>query len=187
MQRSFYGASFCKDNENAEGNTFVFTRRLKQDLRKYARKNHIVFDSPQLTPAGMEAILQSVVIDLIEKHGVDCFYVGNQGNFDRMVQKTLDKLSKQYRIRYAVVLAYMPKAERPSDAKSSTPTILPDGIELVPPRFAIPWRNRWMIEQANYVVTYVTDTVQSGAAQFKRPAEKKERIVLELTNYTQNP
>ncbi len=127
----------------------------------------------------IEAILQSTIIDLIENHGIDCFYVGNQGNFDFMVRKILDRLVKQYSFRYAVVLAYMPKDKLVSDSISEN-TILPDGIEFVPSRFAISWRNKWMIEQSDYVVTYITTTIGSGAAQFMELAERKKKTVINL-------
>ena len=29
-------------------------------------------------------------------------------------------------------------------------TLLPEGIENVPPRFAISWRNKWMLERSDY-------------------------------------
>ena len=60
-------------------------------------------------------------------------------------------------------------------------TMLPEGIEAVPRRFAITWRNKWMLRQAEYVVTYVTHS-WGGAAQFAEMAEKKEKIVLSLAN-----
>ncbi len=127
----------------------------------------------------IEATLQSTIIDLIKNYGVDCFYVGNQGNFDFMVRKTLDKLVNQYSFRYAVVLAYMPK-EKPVSDHISLNTILPEGIEFVPPRFAISWRNKWMIEQSDYVVTYITTTIGLGVAQFKELAEHKKKTVINL-------
>ena len=37
-------------------------------------------------PSTVAPKLRSVLIELIENHGVDVFYVGNQGNFDRMVR-----------------------------------------------------------------------------------------------------
>ena len=129
--------------------------------------------------ADIEDVLQSTIIDLIENHSVDRFYVGNQGNFDSMVRKTLEKLAKQYSFRYAVVLAYMPKEKAASDDLSSN-TLLPDGIEFVPRRFAISWRNKWMIEQSDYVVTFITTSIRSGAAQFKELAERKKKTVINL-------
>lgn len=58
-------------------------------------------------------------------------------------------------------------------------TIIPDGIETVPKKFAINYRNSWMIEQSDYVVTYVNSSV-GGAAKFKKQAEKKNKIVINL-------
>ena len=54
--------------------------------------------------------------------------------------------------------------------------------ETVPKRFAIFYRNKWMIERSDYVVTYVTHQIGSGAAQFKELAEKQGKIVIELWN-----
>lgn len=128
----------------------------------------------------IEAALQSTIIDLIENHGVDCFYIGNHGSFDSLVRKTLDKLSKQYSFRYTVVLAYLPQENQVLNDENSVHTLLPDGIEFVPRRFAISWRNKWMIEQSDYVVTYINYTIGSGAAQFSRLAERKNKIVIHL-------
>ena len=71
----------------------------------------------------------------------------------------------------------MPDAKNQFDDMSRT--ILPEGIENVPKRFAISWRNKWMINQSDYVVTYVTRTV-GGAAQFKHFAEQKNKIIVSV-------
>ena len=48
----------------------------------------------------IEPTLRSTLIDLIENHDVDMFYVGNQGSFDSMVRRVLKDLSKVYPIKY---------------------------------------------------------------------------------------
>ena len=66
--------------------------------------------------------------------------------------------------------------------KNDTPdehSILPEGIETVPKRFAISWRNKWMIQQSDIVVTYVTHAL-GGASQFKDIAKRKGKFILEL-------
>lgn len=106
------------------------------------------------------------------------FYVGNQGNFDRLVRSILKEVTTAYpEVGYAVVLAYMPSAKKRADDFSDT--LLPNGIEKVPKRFAIPWRNRWMIDHADYVVTYVT-LPYGGAAKSKILAAKMHRAIFEL-------
>ena len=94
-------------------------------------------------PDSLKARLQSVVIDLITNHDVDMFYVGNQGGFDRLVRGVLREITQECpRAQYAVVLAYTPSGAPVADTAD---TMLPEGIELVHPRYAISWRNNWMI------------------------------------------
>lgn len=129
-------------------------------------------------PETIKPKIHAAVVDLIENHGVTMFYVGNQGNFDRLVRSVLKKVTTAYpEVGYAVVLAYMPSAKKREDDFSDT--LLPDGIEKVPKRFAIPWRNRWMIDHADCVVTYVT-LPYGGAAKAKILAAKMHRAIFEL-------
>lgn len=137
------------------------------------RSNICTFFGHSMVPKEIEPTLRSTLIDLIENKDVKMFYVGNHGQFDCMVHRTLRELSALYAISYNVVLAYMPKKRDDSDMTDYSDTILPDVIETVPKRFAISYRNKWMIQKSDYVVTYVTHDLGSGAAQFKKLAEKK--------------
>ena len=132
------------------------------------------------TPKEIGPTLRSTLIDLIENKKVNVFYVGNNGNFDTMVRRQLEDLSKTYPITYSVVLAYLPTEKNKYD--NLTNTNYPEGLETVPKRFAISWRNKWMIQQSDIVVTYVTRNF-GGAAQFKEMAEKQKKNVVELSSY----
>lgn len=122
--------------------------------------------------------LRETLVDLIENYDVDMFYVGHQGQFDNLVHRILRELTKEYpAINYAVVLAYMPGEKTEYDDYSDT--MLPEGIESVHPRYAISWRNNWMIKQSDYVVTYITHT-WGGAAKFALKAKLMTRKVFEL-------
>ena len=129
------------------------------------------------TPKEIEPTLRSTLIDLIENKNVTVFYVGNNGNFDIMVRHQLEDLSKTYNINYSVVLAYLPTEKNKYD--DLTNTIYPEGLETVPKRFAISWRNKWMIDQSDIVVTYVTHNF-GGAAQFKEMAVNKAKNILDI-------
>ena len=137
-------------------------------------------------PKEIEPTLRSTLIDLIENHDVKLFYVGNNGEFDSMVLRQLKDLSKTYPITYSVVLAYMPKKQREFDMIDYSETILPDGVETVPKRFAIDYRNKWMIKQCDCVVTYVVHDIGSGAAKYKRLAETATKELINLKLQTQN-
>ncbi len=117
--------------------------------------------------------LRAAVALLIEQ-GTDTFYVGNQGNFDRMVRAVLrEQQALHPSVRWAVVLAYLPTAP------CEYPTVYPEGVENSPPRFAIDARNRWMLAQSDIVVTYVCRSY-GGAATNKRRAQRQGKRVIEL-------
>ena len=131
------------------------------------------------TPSSILPQLRETLTALIEQHGVDTFYVGNQGAFDRMVRDELRRLTGIYpHIRYAVMLAYMPTQRQEADIDDYTDTVYPEGLETVPRRFAIDKRNRLMIDRADIVVTYVCRV--GGAAKFREIAEKKGKCVIDL-------
>ncbi len=138
----------------------------------------VTFFGHKDTPKEIEPTLRTTLVDLIENYNATVFYVGNNGSFDTMVRRQLEELSQTYPITYSVVLAYLPTNK--SEYDDLTNTILPEGIETVPKRFAISWRNKWMIQQADIVVTYVTHTY-GGAWQFKTMAERQGKTVIELS------
>ena len=99
-----------------------------------------------------------------------------------MVRSVLLELTERYTaIRYAVVLAYLPAEPKDDLARQQNYSniIYPEGIEIVPKRFAIDWRNKWMLRQADYVVTYITHS-WGGAAKFAEKAMKSGKTVINL-------
>lgn len=141
------------------------------------KKQTVTFFGHRDTPKEIEPALRLTLIDLIENKNETVFYVGNHGNFDDMVRRQLEDLSQTYPITYSVVLAYLPTEKNKYD--NLTNTIYPEGLENVPKRFAISYRNKWMIQQADTVVSYVIRTY-GGAAQFKELAERLDKTVFEL-------
>ena len=132
------------------------------------------------SPESLRPALHSAILDLIQNHGVDHFYLGHNGAFDHMAKDILRQLAAEYHhIEYAVVLAYLPN--RPGTSCSSAPdqTLFPEGMESVPRRFAICRRNKWMLEQADYVIAYVTHS-WGGAAQFTQMAQRRGKMVIHL-------
>ena len=134
-------------------------------------------------PDSIRIKLREVLINLVTNHNVNMFYVGNQGRFDAIVRGVLRELKKEYpQINYAGVLAYIPGKQNEYDNYSDT--MLPEGIESVHPRYAISWRNNWMLRQSDYVVTYITHA-WGGAAQYVAKAARQGKNVINLA-YTEN-
>ena len=138
----------------------------------------VTFFGHKDTPKEIEPTLRATLVDLIENHGATEFYVGNNGNFDTMVRRQLENLSQTYSITCHIVLAYLPTKK--SEYDDYTNTIYPEGIETVPKRFAISYRNKWMLEQSDTVVSYVIRTY-GGAWQFKVIAQRQGKMVIELS------
>lgn len=129
------------------------------------------------TPNYIEPILKNTILDLIKNQNVNKFYVGNNGNFDVMVLKILKEFEKTYNINYSIVLPYYPKNKTLYIDYSKT--ILPDGIEKTPPRFGIVRRNKWMIENSNFLICYVTQDI-TNAYSFIKFAENKSKVIINL-------
>ena len=132
------------------------------------------------SPETVQDPLKKTIVDLIENCFVNTFYVGTQGNFDRFALRVLREVKKQYPwIVLRSVLAYMPGEKKESIRYNIETTILPEGIELIHPKFAISWRNRWMVDNSEYVICYVVKE-SGGAAQFAALARRKKKHVINL-------
>ena len=125
-------------------------------------------------PSGIRGKLQAEIDRLICNHGVETFYIGTQGSFDRMAYAALAELHKQYQhIKVYRVLAYMPKV----DDTGTVDTIVPEGIETAYPRYAIVHRNNWMIDRSDYVICYVTHPTGGPNQAVERAKNKGQTII----------
>lgn len=97
-----------------------------------------------------------------------------------MVLKALRCMKEKYPyISYTVVLAYMPTEKEEWNPYNFGETMLPEGIECVHPRYAISWRNKWMVNEADVVIAYVTHS-WGGAVQYVEMAAKKEKQIINI-------
>ena len=125
---------------------------------------------PSLAPE-----LKALLIRLIEEENADCFYVGNEGDFDRIAQKILAELSvRNPKIRCFTVLAYLP---RTGTTPSPLETIYPEGLESVPRRFAIWKRNQWMLTHADTLVCHVLFSGSNSAKLMEKARRSGKRVI----------
>lgn len=129
------------------------------------------------TPKTIEAPLKKILTDLIENKNVTLFYVGNNGAFDKMIRKLLKEFKNIYKIDYFVVLAYIPPKSSDEDYSDS---IYFDELNTKPYKARITERNKLMINKSDIVVTHVTH-ITGGATEFKALAERKGKIVINIT------
>ena len=126
------------------------------------------------TPIQIEQKLRITLIELIENNDVRNFYIGNHGNFDNMVISVLKEIKTEFaHIQFYVVLAYMPTH------KCEFPTILPEGIENIAKKGAIEYRNKWMVQKADFAITFIERDF-GGASKFASLARKKCQKTINL-------
>lgn len=139
-----------------------------------------IFFGHRNTPSEIRDKLKETIVRLIEEKDVTRFYVGNHGNFDRLVLSVLKELSVMYpQIDYSVVIAYLPVHPAGYSGNDNSHTVYPEGIEAVPKRFAISFRNKWMIQRADIVIAYVNRSV-GGAAKFTDMARKRGKEIINI-------
>lgn len=141
------------------------------------------------TPNRLRPLLREEILRVLEEDRETRFYVGTQGNFDWMALSVLEELKKSTpSLNFAAVLAYLPK-KRPEWENPNLPppfdTVYPEGLETVPPKFAISARNRWMATQADVVICYKTYD-RGGAAQFVNLAARKGKKIINLADKIEN-
>lgn len=134
------------------------------------------------TPPGVFPNLFNTIRDCAQKDASAQFLVGNHGDFDSMALRCLRTLRKEYpSIVYHVVLAYLPRPNDLYPLYEPWETLYPEGIESALPRFAISWRNRWMVQQSDMVICYITRHY-GGAAQFVNHARAQGKQIINLAN-----
>ncbi len=122
-------------------------------------------------------VLKKQIINLINQDVTE-FLVGDRGDFDKMALKVLKELTECYNIKYKVVLAYLPSGGGLfADDYNS---IFPEELATVHKRFAIEYRNMYMINNSDYVIVY-TPVSFGGAAKFAKKAEKKCKLVIDIS------
>ena len=134
-------------------------------------------------PNFLTSELKKAILEVIEKKNATFFYVGNNGNFDFLVQKVLKEISQSCPdIQYRVVLSVINENALIGDENI---TLFPEKLELSPPKFAIYKRNEWMLQQANLVIAYVKYST-SNAYKWITKAEKKGLSIINLANSSKN-
>ena len=139
----------------------------------------VTFFGHKDTPDKVKPLIEQTVERLIEENGNITFLVGTHGSFDRMTQSVLAKVKKRYpNIDCQIVLAYI-KTEADEYSQYELPTVVPENIELTPKRFAINFRNKYMVEQCDTVICYITHD-WGGAYTFTEKARKKGKTIINL-------
>ena len=126
----------------------------------------------------VDAQLTAAVTELIVSKGVNDFYVGAEGDLDRVVKRILRKLTAEFpHIRYSVVCSQIPTKASDDDSH----LLYPGGLEEKYQKYRIHYKNLWMIERAQFVISYV-NCGYGGAAKYTEIAKKKGKTVINIAS-----
>ena len=113
---------------------------------------------------------------MITVENVKKFYVGTNGNFDKMVYRILKVLENEYQIEVNVVLAYL-NFKTENVYFDIADTIFPDILEKTPFRFAINRRNEYMIKNSHYIICCVDNTLTNSYKYIEIALRNKLKII----------
>ena len=117
--------------------------------------------------------LHEVIEGLIVR-GARKFYLGGYGTFDQMAAAAVWEQKRTHpEITSVLVLPYL---DRKVFATEYDYTTYPP-LENVPKRFAISRRNRWMVDNSDILVAFVTHDWGGAAATLKYAERKKKEII----------
>ena len=128
------------------------------------------------TPNSIKNALKTEILSLVLL-GVNEFYVGNNGNFDFLVQNALYEILQQgEKIRIGIVLSQITEKALGTHQEL---TVFPEELAGAPKRFAISKRNDYMLKKSDYVITYALCTA-TNALLWEQKAEKQGKKVIKL-------
>ena len=117
--------------------------------------------------------LTDEILELL-RAGYRKFYLGGYGDFDNLAAVILNELKDAYPDMERLLI--LPYPDRKVDTSLYDETLYPP-LENVPKRFAISYRNKWMVEQASVVVAYVEHDWGGAAKTLEQAVRKGLRII----------
>lgn len=113
----------------------------------------------------------------INTYDISSFWCGNYGAFDLASAHAVKRIQAQYPwIESLWIRAYMPTPHETVHALYHD-SIYPEGLELVPKRFAISKRNEWITTHCDMVIAYVNSRYGGAYAACHRFARSGRPII----------
>lgn len=108
------------------------------------------------------------------------FLCGGYGNFDAIASSTIDKLRIEYPIvdcEKIYVTPYIGSRLDERFIKLQYDSIIYPPIENAPLKFAIIYRNQWMVDRAHYIIIHITHS-WGGTSRMNTYAKKRNKQII---------
>lgn len=133
--------------------------------------------------------LKEQIINLIENKGIDTFFVGEIGGFENDAYDTVLEVQEQYpNIKIVLVISKITELHPVEEDDSNyvyhkrpcDEWVYPDKSATGYRRLTIVYRNRWIVENTDYIIGY--NRFQGRAYEFIKQAKRKGVEIIELTD-----
>ena len=127
-------------------------------------------------------LIKETICDNIDKREKNIFYCGGYGDFDEICRSVCCELKKDFEnIEIVFVTPYF-SLQGQKKADSFLKLGLYDSfvypeLENVPLKFAIEHRNRWMVENADLIISYVEKQYGGAYKTFSFAKKRGKRII----------
>lgn len=121
---------------------------------------------------------------IIKKNGNVNFYLGGYGNFDELARIACTQYKKNNpnsKLIYVTPYVNIPSSKIEFFKKNYDEILYPS-LEYVPHKYAIIYRNYWVVEHSDIIISYVKYS-WGGAYKTMSYALKLNKIVLDLFNW----
>ena len=127
----------------------------------------------------LEQIISTIEVEACGQH-VE-FFLGGFGNFDAIGLRCAQLYKKLHpETKLVFITPYIHENYcLLQDAKEIYDEVIYPELELVPPRYAIPRRNRWMVNESDFIIFYVISHF-GGAYDALRHAQSKKKKYINL-------
>lgn len=125
---------------------------------------------------GLDVDKLKIEIESLIKRGVTEFLSGGMGEFDRISARIVYDLKKKYPyIKNNLVIPYLNFKVFNEDLFDEL--ILPEAIELMPPKLTIFFRNHDMVDNSQYAICFVKHNTGGAASTYKYALRKDLEVI----------
>jgi uncharacterized phage-like protein YoqJ len=131
----------------------------------------------------VSATLYNKVCRMIVENGVDTFLVGGHGRFDSIATSVVNKIKKTFpNVKLILVRPYLTNdLNRNRNYYNSVydEIIIPSSLAEIHYRAAIPKRNQWMVDESQYVITFLRNNF-GGAYEAVQYAKRQYKSIVKI-------
>lgn len=131
--------------------------------------------------------LDTAIEKAITEYGINTFYVGDRGAFDRQAASAVRKAKTKFpEIKLILVLPYF--SNKLNEYKelyqeSYDDYFVPNEIVGIHPKGAITQRNRWMVKHSQLIISYIHRDF-GGAYNTIKYAKKLDKVIINIKSKT---